>query len=140
MVGSIIKEIDKKRKEKEFKDFRKKVEEIKKLYVLADIEVPLKTQLDSSKEVVEAYYEENKIPPSLALHKLSYKNKLGFFYLSLLTLWIVVTVKYYDFSKFEGLNFLLFLCILVFPSLIVVEQLIQYLLRNFDKRHLNNLN
>jgi hypothetical protein len=140
MVGSIIKEIDKKRKEKEFKDFRKKVEEIKKLYVLADIEVPLKTQLDSSKEVVEAYYEENKIPPSLALHKLSYKNKLGFFYLSLLTLWIVVTVKYYDFSKFEGLNFLLFLCILVFPSLIIVEQLIQYLLRNFDKRHLNNLN
>jgi hypothetical protein len=140
MVGSIIKEIDKKRKEKEFKDFRKKVEEIKKLYVLADIEIPLKTQLDSSKEVVEAYYEENKIPPSLALHKLSYKNKLGFFYLSLLTLWIVVTVKYYDFSKFEGLNFLLFLCILVFPSLIVVEQLIQYLLRNFDKRHLNNLN
>jgi len=140
MVGPIIKEIDKKRKEKEFKDFRKKVEEIKKLYVLADIEVPLKTQLDSSKEVVEAYYEENKIPPSLALHKLSYKNKLGFFYLSLLTLWIVVTVKYYDFSKFEGLNFLLFLCILVFPSLIVVEQSIQYLLRNFDKRHLNNLN
>ncbi len=140
MVGPIIKEIDKKRKEKEFKDFRKKVEEIKKLYVIADIEVPLKTQLDSSKEVVEAYYEENKIPPSLALDKLSYKNKLGFFYLSLLTLWIVVTIKYYDFSKFEGLNFLLFLCILVFPSLIIVEQLIQYLLRNFDKRHLNNLN
>ncbi len=54
MVGPIIKEIDKKRKEKEFKDFRKKVEEIKKLYVIADIEVPLKTQLDSSKEVVEA--------------------------------------------------------------------------------------